>query len=163
MCDAVPLDHHTELQEQSIALLQAVGWQGIAMVEYRFDPQTGRAVLMEINGRYWGSYPLAMQSGANFALISFYLENQLGMPHLPVLRDDLRCRMVVTEIKRLVRIVLQPHRIADRSFKINPVAEVTRFLGDFLRPRVHYYVWAAKDPSPFIADFRNMVRKLWNK
>lgn len=57
VCDALPLSEHQALQAQSVALLRAIGWEGVAMVEYRFDPATGTAVLMEINGRFWGSYP----------------------------------------------------------------------------------------------------------
>jgi len=160
VCDAVPLVEHQELQEQSIALLQAIGWQGVAMVEYRFDPLAERAVLMEINGRYWGSYPLAMHSGASFALLSYYLESQLGIPPMPAVRQDMRCRMVVTELKRLWRIWFHPHLIADRSFTIRRLAESFRFISDFFRPRVCYYVWTIGDPGPFMADVRNLFHKL---
>lgn len=160
VCDAVPLAEHRDLQEQSIALLQAIGWQGVAMVEYRFDPLAGRAVLMEINGRYWGSYPLAMHCGANFALLSYALESQLGAPPMPAVRQDIRCRMVVTELKRLWRIGVHPHLIADRAFSIRPLAEFFRFIADFFRPNVRYYVWATDDPGPFMADVRNLLRRL---
>src|SRR5690242_13512806 len=61
VCDALPIDQFRTLQEQSIGLLKNIGWDGLAMVEYRHDPATKRSVLMEVNGRFWGSYPLAMQ------------------------------------------------------------------------------------------------------
>ena len=152
VCDAVPLEHHADLQEQSIALLRALGWQGVAMVEYRFDPASGRAVLMEINGRFWGSLPLAFHAGAGFALLAHFSAHKLPLPALAEARSDLRCRMVATEIKRLVRILLQPARIADRHFRRRPVYEVTRFLADFMRPKRRYYVWWSRDPLPFVRD-----------
>ena len=161
VCDALPLSEYQALQEQSIALLKAIGWQGVAMVEYRLDKATGRAVLMEINGRFWGSYPLAMHAGAGFALIAYFMESGLGMPTLPAVRENLRCRMVVTEIKRLARLLYSPQRIADRAFMINRTAELTRFVADFFRPKVCYYVWSFADPGPFIADVRNLVSKVW--
>ncbi|MBC7680699.1 MAG: carboxylate--amine ligase, partial [Ferruginibacter sp.] len=68
VCDAVPLDRHQALQEKSIALLRHIGWEGVAMVEYRWESATGSAVLMEITGRYWGSYPLAVQCGVDFGV-----------------------------------------------------------------------------------------------
>ena len=157
VCDAVPLTEHKTLQEESIALLQAIGWQGVAMVEYRFDPTTGRGVLMEINGRYWGSYPLAMQAGANFSLLSYSLESHLVTPSMPKLRENLRCRMVVTELKRLWRIFIHPELVADRSFKIKRIAETFRFVRDFIRPNVCYYVWTKSDPGPFFEDMRNLL------
>lgn len=159
VCDAVPLSQHQALRERSIALLRHIGWEGVAMVEYRWDPSTDRAVLMEINGRFWGSFPLAVHSGAGFALLAY--RDVMGLPpvDLPSPRQDLRCRMVSTELKRLVRIVLQPGRITDRSFRVRPVAEIVRFVADFLRPGVRYYLWAADDPRPFWADLRNLLRK----
>jgi len=117
-------------------------------------------VLMEINGRYWGSYPLAVHCHADFALISYLLESGLGLPQLPPPRDRVRCRMVATEIKRLGRILFHPELIADKSFKIDRTAELLRFLADFFRPSSRYYVWAASDPLPFIIDAQNLVKKL---
>ena len=159
VCDAVSLGEHVALQAQSIALLQAIGWEGVAMVEYRFDPVNGKAVLMEINGRYWGSYPLAVACDAGFAVIAYCLHSHVPLPTLPPVRQDVRCRMVATELKRLVRICLQPQRIVDRAFKIRKGTELTRFIADFFSPRVCYYVWSVADPRPFLADIANVVRK----
>lgn len=159
VCDAVPLDQHTDLQQRSIALLQAINWEGVAMVEYRVNPLTSNAVLMEINGRYWGSYPLAVECGAGFAFIAYSLHSGLGMPSLPPLRTGVRSRMVATEVKRLGRIFFQPRLIIDRSFQIRRFAEITRFISDFFRPRVTYYVWSMADPRPFFTDVLNLARK----
>lgn len=161
VCDSVPLVQHRELQEKSISLLKAIGWRGVAMVEYRFDPTSGRAVLMEINGRYWGSYPLAMHSNTNFAVLSYRLESGQGIPSLPKIRENLRCRMVATELKRLWRILFRRDLIADRSFKIRPFSETLRFIFDFLRPNVCYYVWSLDDPKPFVEDIKNVFRKIF--
>lgn len=158
VCDSVPLEQHQALQEKSIALLQHIGWEGVAMVEYRWDLATGQAVLMEINGRYWGSYPLAVHSLANFAVISYYIESGLDLPSLPDIKPGIRCRMMSTEVKRLVRIVLNPHLIVDRSFKINKWFEIKRFIADFFRPNVRYYVWDSQDPRPYFTDIFNLIR-----
>ncbi len=159
VCDSIPLNEHIELQEQSIRLLQAVGWEGVAMVEYRLDPATGHSWLMEINGRFWGSFPLAVHCGAGFALLAYSLQGQDRMPELSPMHGKLRCRMVATELKRLVRLVLQPGRIVDRSYKVEPFREVWRFLSDFFRPGVRYFVWSSADRGPFWADMRNLLRK----
>jgi len=160
VCDAVPLSRHQELQAQSIALLKAIGWEGCAMVEYRLDEATGDAVLMEINGRFWGSFPLAVHAGAGFALLAYQVQGCGVLPALPPLRENLRCRMVSTEVKRLVRLLLQPGRIADPFFRRQPLQEVRRFFTDFLRPRVRYYLWRSDDAGPFFADLRNYALRL---
>lgn len=55
-----------DLVTRSRALLQAFGWQGVAMVEYKRDAATGVPYLMEMNGRFWGSLQLAVDAGVNF-------------------------------------------------------------------------------------------------
>ncbi|NEX22538.1 carboxylate--amine ligase [Thiorhodococcus mannitoliphagus] len=160
VCDAVPLSEHRQLQERSIELLRAIGWEGCAMVEYRLDPASGEAVLMEINGRFWGSFPLAVHAGAGFARLAYQVQG-LGEPPppLPVLRDNLRCRMASTEVKRLIRLFLQPGQIADPAYQQRPWRDLRRFIVDFARPNVVYYVWAGDDPGPFWADLRGYLAR----
>lgn len=54
------------LVRQSRALLDAFGWSGVAMVEYKIDAATGASYLMEVNGRFWGSLQLAVDAGVDF-------------------------------------------------------------------------------------------------
>ena len=62
--ESVPLDD--EMVQAANRLLSAVGWQGVAMVEFKRDKRDGRAKLMEINGRFWGTLQLAIACGVNF-------------------------------------------------------------------------------------------------
>lgn len=48
------------------ALLERLGWSGVAMVEYKVDQVSGTPYLMEINGRFWGSLQLAISAGVDF-------------------------------------------------------------------------------------------------
>jgi protein-tyrosine-phosphatase/predicted ATP-grasp superfamily ATP-dependent carboligase len=61
---SVPL--HEEMLECSRRMLSRLNWDGAAMVEYRMNPATGAFTLMEINGRFWGSLPLALAAGVDF-------------------------------------------------------------------------------------------------
>jgi predicted ATP-grasp superfamily ATP-dependent carboligase len=54
------------LIERSRLLLEKLGWSGVAMVEYKLDASTGVPYLMEVNGRFWGSLQLAVDSGVDF-------------------------------------------------------------------------------------------------
>ena len=47
-------------------LLDALGWHGVAMVEFKQDRRDGTPKLMEINGRFWGSLQLAIDAGVDF-------------------------------------------------------------------------------------------------
>jgi predicted ATP-grasp superfamily ATP-dependent carboligase len=59
-----PMDE--PLLQRSLALLVELGWSGVAMVEYKRDARTAEPVLMEINGRFWGSLQLAIDAGVDF-------------------------------------------------------------------------------------------------
>lgn len=161
VCESIGLEENPDLLTRSEALLREVGWTGPAMVEYRFDPATRRAVLMEINGRFWGSLPLAYHAGAHFAW-GTYAALGLERPDLvpTTVRQGVRCRYAVPEAKRLMTILLRPGAIQDRSLRFCRVCEVGRYLAAYLRPRTHYYVFSARDPGPFLADAWSIARKL---
>lgn len=83
VCESVPLDE--KMLESADKLLKAVGWQGVAMVEFKRDKKDGEAKLMEINGRFWGSLQLAVVSGVNFP--SLYIDYLYGKSPSPPIRD----------------------------------------------------------------------------
>lgn len=47
------------------ALLDAVSWHGVAMVEFKVS-ENGTPYLMEVNTRFWGSLQLAIDAGVDF-------------------------------------------------------------------------------------------------
>ncbi|NHN36713.1 hypothetical protein G8764_05340 [Pseudomaricurvus alcaniphilus] len=52
-------------------LMRAMNYSGVAMVEYKLNTSTGQWIFIEINGRFWGSLPLAIAAGANFPLFLY--------------------------------------------------------------------------------------------
>ncbi|MCE3261612.1 MAG: carboxylate--amine ligase [Pseudoduganella sp.] len=159
LCESLPLSQHSALMAQSVALLRALEWEGIAMVEYRHDPASGRSALMEINGRFWGSLPLAVAAGAHFPWHAYQLLGQGRAPTAAPYRAGLRCRFMVPETKRLLRLLFRPQAVADRSLPRRPLAELLAYLSDFLRPSTRYYVFQWRDPGPFWRDLRQMLRR----
>ena len=156
LCAAVPLSEHAALMERSEALLAAIGWEGPAMVEYRHDPATGRSVLMEINGRFWGSIPLASRCGAHFGWETFRRQ-VLEQTHdeTPTLRPG-RARYVVPDTKHLVVVLRDPAVSAGAKARL-----AASFVGGFLDPGTGYYVWSARDPGPLFADLKAILGKVW--
>ncbi len=51
------------LVERATALMRALRWHGPAQIEFKVDPASGRAWLIEINGRLWGTLALAGWAG----------------------------------------------------------------------------------------------------
>lgn len=57
---------HQEAFEFGKRILDHLSWHGVAMVEFKYDPQTQRLALMEINPKFWGSAELGLAAGINF-------------------------------------------------------------------------------------------------
>lgn len=56
----------SKLTQLGIKLLQAMEWEGVAMVEFRVRRSTDELNVIEVNGRFWGSLPLAINAGVDF-------------------------------------------------------------------------------------------------
>ena len=68
------------LKELGLRLLSALQWHGVAMVEFKYSDAIEDFVLMEINGKFWGSLELALSAGINFGadLIRLYRGEKLS-------------------------------------------------------------------------------------
>jgi predicted ATP-grasp superfamily ATP-dependent carboligase len=159
MCVSLPRERHQALMAQSIALLQALEWEGIAMVEYRHDPVTGESALMEVNGRFWGSLPLAYHAGAAFPRLCYQLLGNNETIANTRYRSGIRCRYMVPETKRLVRILFGQQHIADKTLVFRRLPEILGYCIDFVRPGSSYYVFEMRDPRPFFSDLGQMLGK----
>jgi predicted ATP-grasp superfamily ATP-dependent carboligase len=65
--------HRPDLVERAVALLQAIGWYGLAEVEFMEHPYTGEALLLELNPRVWASIQLAVTCGVDFPHLLYQL------------------------------------------------------------------------------------------
>ncbi len=55
-----------ELAEATARLVRELGYTGIGMAEFRLNPKTHDWIFVELNSRFWGSLPLAVNCGADF-------------------------------------------------------------------------------------------------
>ncbi len=67
-----------ELLDATTRLMKALRYTGVAMVEFMVNVESNDWILVEINGRFWGSLPLAIASGVDFpyALYQLLVENK---------------------------------------------------------------------------------------
>lgn len=69
-----------EVMEAGERLLDALNYEGLAMVEFR--KEKGKSPLfLEINGRLWGSLGLAIKAGADFpkAMVEYHIRNETSV------------------------------------------------------------------------------------
>ncbi len=73
LCESAAPD--PAMKASALALLKALSWNGVAMVEFKYDPNTGKHYLMEINARFWGSLQLAIDAGIDFPYLLLQIYN----------------------------------------------------------------------------------------
>jgi len=144
--ESEPID--TDLAQSAVRLLQAISWEGPAMVEFR-RTQTGDYVFLEVNGRFWGSLPLAVKAGIDFP----YLEWQIlhgSAPTVPAAyKQRLRMRWTAGEIRRLRELwsSVDARRRAGRTRG----KALLEFIASFA-PGVRSALFNIGDPKPGVAE-----------
>lgn len=159
--ESVPLD--PVLYDHSVRLLGAVRWTGLAMVEFKVG--TAGPMLMEVNGRVWGSLPLAVMCGVDFPrlLAELYLVGPPANGAEPQLRYRVGVRARNLELDMVwIGATLSGRR--KYPFLRTP-GRGRGLVGvlELLDPRCQSDLLAMDDPGPGLAEIPRMVSTLWQK
>jgi hypothetical protein len=138
-------------------------WTGVAMVEFKLG--IDGATLMEINGRIWGSLPLAVKSGMDFParLAELYLSGPPENGHAPEtsyqvgVRSrnlDLEVLWIASALRRKRRFPFLP-----RPSRRDALAAGLRLLS----PADGFDVLSRRDPRPGLAEIAGVASKLRRK
>jgi predicted ATP-grasp superfamily ATP-dependent carboligase len=157
LCESIAVD--PELCRQAMRLLEPLGWHGVAMMEYKQDRRTGTPVLMEVNGRFWGSLQLAIDAGVDFPFLSAQLA--LGQPpDVPALyKVGVRSRWLLGDLDHLLMRLVR----SDRDLP-DTVPSKLQTLVNFLRcaaPGLRHEVFRRDDPRPAFHELRQYVKTLF--
>jgi len=151
---SIPL--HEQIVSLSSQLIAQIGFEGIAMVEYK-KTKDDRLVLMEINGRPWGSIALPIACGIDYPtyLVDRCLQGTVP-PKAIAYNTGITCRRVVSELSHLSNV---------RAGR--PTAwpgEYPSFWSTLVKMSVPWYpgmryddLWLS-DLRPGIAEIRNWFR-----
>jgi predicted ATP-grasp superfamily ATP-dependent carboligase len=159
--ESVPLD--PVLYDYAVRLLTALEWNGLAMVEFKLGERGPR--LMEINGRIWGSLPLAVKSGMDFParMVELYLGGSAGRNGPPqteyvfgVRSHNLDLEVVwigsALRGKKGSRLVAMPSRRDAIGAALS-----------LFHPRDGFDVLIREDPRPGLVELVRIARKLRRK
>jgi predicted ATP-grasp superfamily ATP-dependent carboligase len=141
--------------EAAESLLGALRWHGVAMVEFKLDPRDGRPKLMEINGRFWNSLPLAIAAGVDFPFLLYRLATEGDVPERFAYRPGVRCRWLVGDAQHLARALRGRPAGWPDSFpsRARSLLDFVKFFGRDL----HYDDPWLSDPAPFLAELADLA------
>ncbi|WP_186301391.1 arsenate reductase/protein-tyrosine-phosphatase family protein [Denitromonas halophila] len=136
-------------------LIKALKWHGVAMVEFKYDTRTGEFRLMEINGRFWGSLPLAIAAGADFPRMLYELICEGRIAPRPPARENVVCRQLARDVDWLEHVL---RRNAPASLvRLPSWKDVLRDSALVFSPRHHFDVQSLRDPKPGLIDLGRIV------
>jgi predicted ATP-grasp superfamily ATP-dependent carboligase len=158
--ESVPLDG--ELFRHSAALIGALGWTGVAMVEFKSGPAGPR--LMEVNGRLWGSLPLAVRAGVDFptGLVELATGGPAavspGLRGCGAYRVGVRSRNVRLEVLWAVAALSgrARHPVLPGPSRRDGLAVLVRLF----RPADGYDILSWRDPAPGLAELLQLAAKV---
>lgn len=159
--ESVDLD--PQLYEYARRLTEAMNWTGLLMVEFKVGDEGAR--LMEINGRVWGSLPLAVMSGMDFPgrLADLYESGSAAPVNGPA--TDYAVGLQAANLKLLLNWLVQV-LWGRRSYEFLPWPTRREALPVFLKlfdPRLEYDVMSLSDPRPGMVRFLRIGRKFFRK
>ena len=160
--ESVPAD--PVLLDHTVRLMDALEWTGLAMVEFKGGRDGYR--LMEINGRPWGSLPLAVRSGVDFPSDYVRLltaERSTGPARTTEsYTTGVVARNLQLEVVWIGSVLRGPGRssaVHEWPTRRAALAAIVRLFS----PRVRDDILSWRDPLPAVAEFLMIIQKLGRK
>ena len=147
-----------ELRDAAVALLQPMRYTGVAMVEFKVNTETGEWVFIEVNGRFWGSLPLAVAAGADFPMALFQLLVEGRREFCRSYKVGLRSRNWRND--RWWFISNLRSRRSDPSLLTIPLWKIgLEAISGVVTLKERSDTFALDDPLPAVAELRFMARR----
>ncbi len=152
LCESIWDDR---LADYAVRLLKALGWRGVAMVEFKGDLQ-GDIRLMEINPRLWGSLALSAAAGCDipFALYRSALGETACSPSYGWSEERYRLN---TKMRFILQDLLSLRGYL-KAAKSKPEF-LLEYLKDLFNPFIRDGVLELRDLSPSLRYLLQAVRK----
>jgi predicted ATP-grasp superfamily ATP-dependent carboligase len=155
----VSVEPDPQVRAASLAILQALHWHGVAMVEFR-HVQGSAPVFLEVNGRFWNSLPLACYAGADFPALLTQMADTGDVEMQNSFRTGVRCRWLLGDFRHLVEVwrgapAGYPRPYPGRWSTL--LAEMTPVPGTFH----DNFQWA--DPLPELGDWLDFLERAFQK
>ena len=155
LCESSPLDDR--LVAQCTTLLSALRWQGPAMVEFKRD-RSGQPVLMEVNGRFWGSLQLALDAGMNFPALLYRLATGERVSPRFDYRVGIRSRWLLGDFNQMLQRLLCRSSVGHIGPGNSRFRAVREFF-DFGDPAVRFENPRRDDLGPFWSECASYLRR----
>jgi carbamoylphosphate synthase large subunit len=146
----------TLMEQYAAALVRELAWTGPVMVEFKKDERDGRVVLMEINGRFWGSLPLALTAGAEFVWQTYQLALGEHPSSTGFVRTYARTRHLLGDLKWTLSVFFASDPLRKKLYPSR-----LRALFDFKKELFLSSgdIFSLKDPMPALYEYIDILNR----
>lgn len=148
------IEPNPEAKKMARALLDYVGWHGVAMVEFKVSAE-GVPYLMEVNGRFWGSLQLAVDAGVDFPWLLYQLALGADLSRVSPYTTGVKCRWLLGDLVSLWK-VLTSNGSRLRPLPFSKVQFLLQFL-NFSEKTSRFEVNRWDDLGPFLLELTEHV------
>lgn len=152
---------HPRLIDDAVRLLKALDWQGVAGVQYHWDPATGKYIFLEVNPRFIGGLPTVIMAGFSAPYLLWQSHFEPEKMVRPRYRLGYRTRILGGDANWLLGMLRRDPLPPDQQH-VGRLAAVAQFLWN-TGPWTHDDVFLPGDPKPLWADLKGMVRRLGSR
>ncbi|QMU61427.1 MAG: hypothetical protein GKR92_06855 [Gammaproteobacteria bacterium] len=149
------------LAQYSSQIIQKLDYSGVGMVEFKMSPDRASFIFIEINGRFWGSLPLAVAAGANFPLWLFEMIVHGETNFTVEYKKNIYARNFLKDIGWMVKNYRADHD--DPTLITRSSSSVAAELLNLLKGKESFDSFALDDPKPFLMDIKQLVSKVLDR
>jgi len=153
-----------EMESAARKIIKELKWDGVIMIEFKNDEKDKKLKLMEINGRFWGSLPLAIFAGVDFPYLFFQQAGGIIDAHDIVKNGALTIQCQPNIISR--HFLGDCHNLLITLFSKNKMRKILfpkrivacyAFFALFTGQK--YDVFSLTDLKPFFMEIIDIIRK----
>jgi predicted ATP-grasp superfamily ATP-dependent carboligase len=149
---------HEPMIRDAVRLLKAIGWQGIAAVQFHYDPVTGQYIFLEINPRFCGGLPTIIMAGFDAPFLLWQSHFEPEKMRRSRYRLGLRTRILGGDANWMLAMIRGDQLPPDQR-RLSKLGTAARFLWN-CGPWTKDDSFAWDDMKPFFVDCMQMFNKL---
>ncbi len=142
----------------AVRLLKAIGWEGVAGVQFHYDSATDKYIFLEINPRFIGGLPTVIMAGFDVPHLLWQSHFEPEKMRPGPYRLGMRTRIMGGDANWMLGM-RRGDPLPPGQRRLSRLGAAARFLwncGPWTRDDVFWW----RDPKPFFVDLGQMVRKL---
>lgn len=146
---------HQAMMEDARIKIAHLGWEGVAMLEYRWDPDTDQFWFIELNARFWAALHVALYAGVDFPKMLLDLFHGARVQPTDTFPQGLQVRYTIP-----FEVGYVASRWKDRRLSLAArLGSVAGWFGRFLNPGIRSDLFFPGDRKLYLRQLASFIKQ----